>query len=184
MSWHCICLDSIAPTPWRNGAGTTRELVVFPVREHWHWRMSVARISQDGPFSVFEGVERWFAVLSGAGVRLTLGGNTHALRPDSPPLSFDGGVLAECELVNGPTEDFNLMVRQGHGQMKRIDGRAALAVASGSAVGLWSGEHTARVTFEGATLEIAPRSLAWRHLDMGGRVEVEATRGLWMEIGE
>ena len=184
MSWHRISLDSTPPTPWRNGGGTTRELVVFPVREQWHWRMSVATIATDGPFSVFEGVKRWFAVLSGGGVRLTMGGNTHALRPDSPPLSFDGGVALECELVAGPTEDFNLMVREGRGHMERVNGSLAMAVSSGSAVALWSGEHAARATFEGATLELAPRTLAWRHLDMGGRVELHATQGLWMEIAE
>ncbi|MBG9387261.1 HutD/Ves family protein [Caenimonas aquaedulcis] len=184
MSWHRIAVDSIPPTPWRNGGGTTRELVVFPVREHWHWRMSVATIAQDGPFSVFEGVERWFAVLSGDGVRLSMGGNTHALRPDSPPLSFDGGVATQSELVGGPTEDFNLMVRQGRGHMERVHGSLALAVASGSAVALWSGEHAASATFEGATLELPPRTLAWRHLDMGGRVTLQATQGLWMEIAQ
>ena len=184
MSWHRITLDSIPPTQWRNGGGTTRELVVFPVHEHWHWRMSVATVGQDGPFSLFEGVERWFAVLSGNGVRLTMGGNTHALRADSPPLAFDGGATTQCELVSGPTEDFNLMVREGRGHMARVNGSQALAVASGSAVALWSGDHAARATFEGATLELAPRTLAWRHLDMGGRVELHATQGLWMEIAQ
>jgi environmental stress-induced protein Ves len=184
MSWHRIFLDSVAPTAWRNGGGMTRELVVFPVREHWHWRMSVARIEQDGPFSSFEGIERWFAVISGGGVRLIVGETIHALTPDSPPLSFDGGVATRCELVDGSTQDFNLMVREGRGRMERVTGSVALAVASGSGVALWSGDHAARATFEGATLEIAPRTLAWRHLDMGGRVEVEATNALWMEVAQ
>lgn len=182
MSWHRIALHSVAPTPWRNGGGTTRELVVFPVREHWHWRLSVADISQGGPFSQFEDVERWFAVLSGGGVRLLNEGGTQTLTRASAPVVFDGNALTRCELVEGPTQDFNLMVREGRGRMERVYGDGAQAVASGSAVALWSGAAQARATFEGQTIELEPQTLAWRHLDMGGRVHVSAPDGLWIEI--
>ncbi|MDP3824656.1 MAG: HutD family protein [Burkholderiales bacterium] len=182
MSWHRIPLQSVAPTPWRNGGGTTRELVVFPVREHWHWRLSVAEISQDGPFSRFDDVERWFAVLSGSGVRLAIDGAAQTLTRASPPVVFDGAALAECQLLDGPTLDFNLMVREGRGRLERVYGDVAQAVSSGSAVALWSGNAQARATFEGQTLELPPLTLAWRHLDMGGRVEVSAPDGLWAEI--
>jgi environmental stress-induced protein Ves len=36
-------------------------------------RISVAEITRDGPFSAFAGVQRWFAVLEGAGVMLRAG---------------------------------------------------------------------------------------------------------------
>ncbi len=182
MSWHFSTLQDIAPTPWRNGLGASRELVAFPVREHWHWRLSVADISEDGPFSCFEGVERWFAVLQGEGVRLSVAGTHHVLTPESPPLVFDGGVQTLCEVVAGPTRDFNLMVRQGRALMERVRGDVAKAVSSGSAIALWSGAAPARATFEGRTIEVAPGALAWRHLDLGGRVEVSAPDGLWIEV--
>jgi environmental stress-induced protein Ves len=182
MSWHRIPLDDVPLTPWRNGKGTTRELVVFPVREQWHWRMSVADIATDGPFSPYEGVRRWFAVLSGEGVRLSTGGAQHVMTPASAPLAFDGGAQTECALVAGPTRDFNLMVRQGRGHMQQVSGDLALAVSSGAAVALWSGDAPARATFEGQSIELPPQMLAWRHLDDGGRVEVSARGGLWMEI--
>ncbi|MDB5873064.1 MAG: hypothetical protein JWQ07_2506 [Ramlibacter sp.] len=182
MSWHRISLNDVAPTPWRNGGGTTRELVVFPVRENWHWRMSVADIEHDGPFSQFKGVQRWFVVLGGAGVRLSVADAEHALTPSSAPFAFDGGAVTDCKLVAGATQDFNLMVREGRGRMERVSGESAVAVASGSAVALWSGSSPARATFEGQTIELPPLTLAWRHLDLGGRVEIGATDGLWMEI--
>jgi len=184
MSWHRVALHNVAPTPWRNGGGVTRELVVFPVHEHWHWRLSVADITRDGPFSRFEGVQRWFAVLSGSGVRLSVGGTAQTLRASSSPVAFDGAVATQCELVDGPTRDFNLMVCEGRGHMERVSGEVAQAVASGSAVALWSGAAPARATFEGQTIELPPDTLAWRHLEMGGRVEVSAPDGLWMEIGQ
>ena len=182
MSWHRIPLQRIAPTPWRNGGGTTRELVAFPVREHWHWRLSVADIAQDGPFSSFDGVQRWFAVLQGGGVRLSIDGAEHALTAESAPLAFDGAAAVTCAMVNGATQDFNLMVRHGRGSMRRLRGDAALAVASGSAIALWSGNAPAQATFEGQVFELPPQTLGWRHLDMGGRVEVSAADGLWVEV--
>jgi environmental stress-induced protein Ves len=182
MSWHRIALNDVTPTTWRNGGGTTRELVVFPVHEHWHWRMSVADVTQDGPFSSFDGVQRWFAVLSGAGVRLSVDGAVQMLGPSSAPVAFDGGAATTCEVVAGPTQDFNLMVREGRGRMERVSGNVAQAVSSGSAIGLWSSASGARVTFEGQEIELPPHTLAWRHLDLGGRVEVSVDDGLWMEI--
>lgn len=182
MSWHRIALQGVPPTPWRNGGGTTRELVVFPVREHWHWRLSVADILQDGPFSRFDDVQRWFAVLSGDGVRLSIDGTAQALTRASAPVAFDGAAPVHCELVDGPTQDFNLMVREGRGRMERVRGDVAQAVSSGSAIALWSGAAPARATFEGQTFELEPMTLAWRHLDMGGRVQVSAPDGLWIEI--
>ena len=58
------------PQPWRNGGGVTRELLAWPDGGDWRVRVSVADIDADGPFSAFPGVERWFAVLEGAGVAL------------------------------------------------------------------------------------------------------------------
>jgi environmental stress-induced protein Ves len=88
-------LDRVAPTPWRNGGGVTRELVVFPVHENWHWRISVAEVTQDGPFSRYEGVQRWFAVLSGGGSAAWMARRTNCCRRE--PLRFDGGAdTARC----------------------------------------------------------------------------------------
>ena len=182
MSWHRIALQGVPATPWRNGGGMTRELVVFPVREHWHWRLSVAEIAHAGPFSQFEGARRWFAVLSGGGVRLSVDGVPQTLTTASAPVAFDGAALTQCEPLAGPTVDFNLMVREGRGHMERLYGSVAQAVSSGSAIALWSGGAAAQVTFEGQLLEVPPQTLVWRHLDLGGRVHVSAPDGLWVEI--
>ena len=109
--WQTVSLADVAATPWRNGGGVTRELVVWPPQGEWQWRMSVAEVEASGPFSRFEGVQRWFAVLQGAGVALDIAGERHMLDADSAPLAFDGGALTDCQLRNGATRDFNLMVR-------------------------------------------------------------------------
>ncbi|OYT93307.1 MAG: hypothetical protein CFE43_03405 [Burkholderiales bacterium PBB3] len=120
--WHIVSLADVVATPWRNGGGVTRELVVWPPQGEWQWRMSVAEVESSGPFSRFEGVQRWFAVLSGAGVELDIEGTRHTLTADSAPLTFDGAAATDCQLLNGATRDFNLMVR---GSVARTAARSA-----------------------------------------------------------
>jgi uncharacterized protein len=115
MTIHQVCFDSTVPQPWRNGGGRTRELLAWPGRDDWQLRISVADIDRDGPFSPFPGVERWFAVLEGEGVRLQLPGGAVSVTTDRPPLHFHGEDAPGCELIAGPTRDLNLMVRRGHG---------------------------------------------------------------------
>ncbi|MBC7619370.1 MAG: HutD family protein [Candidatus Saccharibacteria bacterium] len=111
MSWNVVSLADVTATPWRNGGGVTRELVAWPPGDDWQWRMSVAEVERSGPFSRFEGVQRWFAVLNGAGLVLNIGGERHTLTAESPPLVFDGAAPTNCTLLAGANQDFNLMVR-------------------------------------------------------------------------
>ena len=113
-----IAVDSVPPQPWRNGGGSTRELFTWPGgAAPWQLRISVADIIRDGPFSAFAGVDRWFAVLEGEGVRLAMpGAAPHTLTCSSPPLQFDGEAAPECRLTDGPTRDLNLMLQRGAGQ--------------------------------------------------------------------
>lgn len=127
MTVLCIDADAVPPTPWRNGRGMTRELLLRPEPaetlaaepdDDWALRISLADVESDGPFSAFPGVQRWFAVVQGAGVQLSLpeGEITQTLR--SPPLHFDGAAAPMCRLLGGPTRDLNLMVRRGHGVLR------------------------------------------------------------------
>jgi hypothetical protein len=133
MSWRTVHLADIPATPWRNGGGLTRELASSPGDGAWRWRMSVAEVTASGPFSRFDGITRWFAVLKGAGVALTVrtpsdsddaGACEHRLTATEPPFCFDGGASTHCELLDGPTQDFNLMVTDGclPARMVRVQG--------------------------------------------------------------
>jgi uncharacterized protein len=116
MTLHRTLLAGARPQPWRNGGGSTRELLAWPQVQAWQLRVSVAQIDRDGPFSAFPGVDRCFAVIAGAGVHLQLPGGRQTLTPGSAPVAFDGEAAPGCSLVDGPTEDLNLMVRRGLGQ--------------------------------------------------------------------
>ena len=63
--------------PWKNGGGETTEIAVSPEGsglDRFDWRVSMARIARNGPFSEFAEVDRTLAVLDGAGVRLAIAG--------------------------------------------------------------------------------------------------------------
>jgi len=126
-----IAADQVAPTPWRNGGGVTRELLRVDAPDgaardagEWLLRISLADIAADGPFSAFDGVTRWFAVIAGAGVRLRWPGHgagsprpgVEDLTPASAALEFDGGRAPGCTLLDGATRDLNVMVRTGAAQ--------------------------------------------------------------------
>ena len=117
MAARLIRLADAAPQPWRNGGGTTRELLAWPSAHAWRLRVSVADVARDGPFSPFPGVERWFAVLDGNGVELATGGQSHRLTADVPPMRFSGEAATTCRLLDGPTRDLNLMLRGMRGGM-------------------------------------------------------------------
>ena len=162
-----IELDQVVPQPWRNGGGATRELLAWPPGSgaDWQLRVSVAEIERDGPFSAFPQVERWFAVLEGAGVVLSFPEREHRLAPDSPPLAFDGALAPGCRLVDGPTRDLNLMARTAAGRSRMRPLGVAGAGEGGPNVrwrGIYTAEPLAVAVDDGSSpIVLPPHSLAW-----------------------
>jgi uncharacterized protein len=115
---NIVRADDCAFVPWRNGGGRTRELLAWPNASDWRVRVSVAEIESDGPFSAFDGIERCFAVLGGAGVILSLPQGDTRLTPHDDAVSFAGEAAPMCRLIDGPTRDLNLMVRRGAGKAR------------------------------------------------------------------
>lgn len=112
-----FALDAIAPTPWKNGGGTTREIAVWPPGADMHafdWRISVADIAADGPFSAFPGIDRQIVLINGAGVHLQAHDDSfcHKLVRVGEPFAFAGDTAVHAALVDGPTRDFNVMTRR------------------------------------------------------------------------
>lgn len=105
---------------WKNGAGWTREIHAGRLASgagiddgDWDFRLSIAEIEVDAPFSSFPGIDRELVLLSGNGLRLRFDdGESHELRPPHERLRFSGERGLTGELVDGRTEDFNLMWRR------------------------------------------------------------------------
>jgi len=111
-----VSLAQVEPQPWRNGGGVTQELLAWPTAADWQMRISVAGIDRNGPFSAYPGVERWFTVLQGEGVVLRFANRRAMLTTGSEPLRFEGASAPGCELLDGPTQDLNLMLRSQAGR--------------------------------------------------------------------
>jgi environmental stress-induced protein Ves len=188
MSWHLVHLADVPPSPWKNGGGTTRELVAWPSAADWIWRLSVAEVASSGPFSTFDGVQRWFAVLAGSGVRLHLqapgGAQTHDLTVRSAPLCFDGAVPVQCDLLDGPTQDFNLMLRsdKATGLVQRINGSFRVVIDAPKIIAVCACSTGATVQFGTEMLPLFACSLAWQALPAGAQVQVDGVDVLYLEI--
>jgi uncharacterized protein len=121
--------------PWKNGGGQTTEITTHPAGTGlaaFAWRVSVADVEQDGPFSAFAGVDRTLVLLTGGGMRLTGDGEPLELRTPFEPITFSGDRNLTCSLVAGPVRDFNLMIRRGTARgdiVVRREGGEAIAPA-------------------------------------------------------
>lgn len=99
--------------PWKNGGGSTREIFRFPEGGgDWLWRLSIATIASDGPFSTFPGCDRALTLLEGAGMRLQFAAHHCDLRPPFETCRFAGEQAPDGVLLDGPTQDFNAIWRR------------------------------------------------------------------------
>ncbi|WP_295640511.1 HutD family protein [uncultured Methylibium sp.] len=185
MSLELVRLDDLAPQPWRNGGGRTRELLAWPDGQRWSLRLSVAGIERDGPFSAFPGVERWLAVVAGAGVELHFAARSVRCLPGDGPLRFDGGDAPEARLIDGPTEDLNLMLAAGSaGWMLRAE-PGSHAPPAGTLRALYAADAVGLRRGGAAVLAVAAGSLVWAvgaaALDETWRLEAApGTRAWWI----
>ena len=101
------------PVPWKNGGGVTSEIAVSPPGasfDDFDWRISMARVDADGPFSSFPDIDRTLTILSGT-MTLDIDGSVVRLDAGSPPCRFDGAA-AVMGTVAGPVHDLNTMTRR------------------------------------------------------------------------
>ncbi len=101
--------------PWKNGLGVTCEIWREPadVAKDFDWRVSVADVKENGPFSFFQGYTRLINTLEGKGMRLTVDGQKSGDLKQYEPFAFSGDSRVESELIDGPIRDFNLIYRAG-----------------------------------------------------------------------
>lgn len=111
--------------PWKNGLGVTEEVMAHPPGSDiagFGWRLSIAHVGADGPFSVFAGIERTIALLDGEGLYLDLPERTVELSPGGDPFAFSGDLEISSRNRGGETIDLNVMTRRGQFRhaMRRI----------------------------------------------------------------
>jgi hypothetical protein len=102
--------------PWKNGGGETTEIAASPEGaglDAFDWRVSMARVDGDGPFSLFPGIDRTLAILDGEGLRLAIEGRDPVeLTRATAPLAFPADAPTGSILLGGPVTDLNVMTRR------------------------------------------------------------------------
>lgn len=156
MSVRLLTAAERVAVPWKNGGGVTREIAAGPEgagMDDFRWRVSLADVGADGPFSSFAGVDRTLTMAEGAGMDLTIGGEHHRVDRLFVPRSFPGDLPTGCRLLGGPVVNLNVMWRR--------DGGAAPDVTvarGGTAVTLPAGPDVLVVALDG-TAEVAGLTL-------------------------
>ena len=116
-------------TQW--AGGETRQLAIAPIgssvaARDFHWRFSSATVLQSGPFTAFDGYQRYLAIRSGAGLELAVtaaGAPQHRMQLKSPQhqAGFAGAASTAATLLDGPVRDINLMLSAGlHGGLRAL----------------------------------------------------------------
>ena len=187
MSRVVVVANHVAPQRWRNGGGLTRELLAWPDAGSWCVRISVAEIAEDGPFSPYPGVERWFCVLKGVGVRLDIDGAPRTVRRIDAPVRFSGDSIVSCRLIDGPTSDLNLMTQGSRGEMTTVGDGQAWTPGDGP-VGLFTAVAGV-CSIDGDVAALPPYALLW--LEAGAtRLTFTAEQrpagavGWWLRAGD
>jgi len=123
--------------PWKNGAGTTHELVRIPATAAYAVRISVAEITAPAPFSAFAGYKRWLYLLDGGPVTLSIDGTDTVLTAEGDGVSFAGDTNVAATAVARPSRDLNLMVATAHSVRCDIVRGPATESRKGSAVAVF-----------------------------------------------
>jgi environmental stress-induced protein Ves len=104
--------------PWKNGGGSTLELLQDPLPDGgFNWRISIADVATPGPFSTFASIDRQIMLVSGKGMVLSFDGEAPPAVMSKPlrPHGFKGEWATDCRLIDGAIQDFNVMVRRDWG---------------------------------------------------------------------
>lgn len=117
-------LSSVPAEPWRNGGGMTRTLATHGTE----WRISLAEVERDGPYSRFDGMTRVSFIVRGHGVTLA---NDTSVVPLAPfvAVEYDGGDAWHARLEDGPVTALNVMSPQGRYRVsvRSLDGATIVA---------------------------------------------------------
>lgn len=149
----------LAAKPWKNGGGITYDVAVFPEGaglDGFDWRISMAKVDTDGPFSAFPGIDRTLTLIEGAGMILNVEGVDTALDRGAP-FVFSGDDKVDARLTEGGILDLNVMTRRGRFTHAVRAMRGRLALPASQATRFVTALAPLRVTSGGASLEAGPR---------------------------
>lgn len=150
-----------AQVPWKNGAGTTTDLLMLPpgaTHDSFDIRISRSPIMTEGPFSSFPGIDRRITLVQGERLDLTFDDRMETLRPFAP-LTFDSVLTPHSGLPFGAVQVINVMTRRGvwTSMVEALAGpwQARLAAGPGELVLIYAAKEGVRAREAGRTVPVA-----------------------------
>lgn len=168
--------------PWANGSGCTEVILREPDNDGWKVRISIAIVERDGPFSELRETRRLLAPLD-APMSLRFADGHELCGARFEVLRFDGASAPYAVLPEGPTRDFNLMLRHdacGELLARTLADSMVLLREPGVRWLLYVNRGHATVSAGGESLALETEDAAW--IDFA--VEPWPTRALIEGAGE
>lgn len=106
--FQVVSIDDLPSVPWKNGGGLTREIAKREDSGRLIWRISVADVETDGPFSIFPKMTRILTVIQGHGIDLVTPDTMIPARLGEP-IRFSGEIPVIGRLTKGPIRDLNII---------------------------------------------------------------------------
>jgi uncharacterized protein len=123
---------------WANGRGTTVQMMRVDKDGALLWRLSMASVVEDGPFSIFPNVDRNLTVIDGPGFRLVGDGLALNCAP-LMPCAFPGDVAVRAEGTGGlASQDFNVMTARHLPRPQVTVERAGAVLPAGGLLALFA----------------------------------------------
>ncbi len=167
MPIHHLPAAGHADMAWKNGLGRTAEIARAPAGEKaFDWRLSIATIAADGPFSAFDGCDRSLIPIAGAGLALDFADGTVLSGGLFETLVFAGERACRGRLLGpGPTRDLNVITRR--------EAASHAVVLTAPPAALTTAGDTCFVVALGGMLAVTAETGCWR-LDADDALRIDA----------
>ncbi|GGE89577.1 HutD family protein [Stappia taiwanensis] len=169
-----IPAEALRPVAWVNGGGITREIAADSDAAGVLWRLSLADVDREGPFSEFPAMSRTLTVVAGDGMALEAPEETLQAKPLAP-VTFSGTLPIMGRLPNGPVRNFNLIYRESTIEARVALQRGPLERAYPARAGI---QRMIHVTTGTARLDGKAVPAGATALFRSGRLELEAGAAL------
>jgi uncharacterized protein len=168
-----ICAADYGEMPWANGRGVTHQILRFPDTDFWQWRLSLATVTDNAPFSILPGIDRVLVVARGAGMVLTIDGEdvdvlTHGV------VRFSGESVVTCRLLDGPVRDLNLMSRRPTRRTVKVE-----TIHRGEPLLLTTGSESAVCTVLNGSITVTTNAGLIPHMALAHDLD-----SVWLEPGD
>lgn len=151
--------------PWKNGMGITWELARQEALDGnaFSWRISIAEVGTDGPFSLYQGYQRIIGTLEGEGMLLEVDKTSAKEVGRFELFAFSGSSEVNCSLVKGAIRDFNIIYRpdlcrvraqwlNSHSPSRFISSATCTFIYAVQAISVTQGEYAATIEAGAACL--------------------------------